>query len=217
MAPSPFVWFLRLFSFIALLAPALAQVSTVAGTAVYDGTPVTTNPNGAPTLVYNCAKLPAICSNVNRRNRLTNYGPGKYGPLIGNDHVVMHYDTDSTRKSERRDGPNGVCKSSWKSHHPCPETSQPNTVPGGSSYKNSYAPARYNPNNVGFGKSGYNRIADPQGGDSGMIWSCDEWPPAMYVYFYPRLSRSSNNLVQVDGRWYSRRSEYNLRSSECCL
>ncbi|MCJ1283616.1 hypothetical protein MMC26_002947 [Xylographa opegraphella] len=160
-----------------LLTFTSAQTSTVNGQAVYSGTPVATNPNGIPTLIYNCAKLPAICQNVNRRNPLTALGPGQYGTLLGNDHIELNYDTDAARHEARN---KDVCPGSWKNTHPCPETNQPYTVPQGSSYNHGgYPPARYNPNNLAPGASGYNKIADSQGGESGMIWTCDEWPPAI--------------------------------------
>src|SRR5258707_2893235 len=44
-----------------------------------------TSISGIPTLIYNCAKLPAICTNVNSRNPLQNLGSGQWGKLLGND------------------------------------------------------------------------------------------------------------------------------------
>ena len=155
-----------------------AQTSTVNGIAVFSGTPVATNPNGQPTLVYNCAKLPAICQNVNRRNPLQPLGAGRLGQLQGNAFIELNYDTSNVRREARN---SGVCPGSWKRTHACPETSQPNTVPAGSSYgSGSYPAARFIQQGLVQGNAGFNKIADATGGDSGMIWTCDEWPPAMY-------------------------------------
>ncbi|KAJ4288855.1 hypothetical protein N0V88_007185 [Collariella sp. IMI 366227] len=107
-----------------------AQVSTVNGVAQFAGTPVQQNPHGIPTLIYNCAKLPAICQNVNRRNPLTPRPGAGFGALQGATHVELHYDTNSARKN---------------------------------------------------GDAGYNAIANAAGMHSGMMWTCDEWPPATAV------------------------------------
>jgi len=65
------------------------------------GTPVQTNPNGIPTLIYICAKIPAICQNFNKVitlvNTITvnNADPahnglaGKGGFANGNDYYSM--------------------------------------------------------------------------------------------------------------------------------
>lgn len=170
---------LHLYTVITLLNTASAQTSTVGGVAQFSGTPVATNPYGIPTLLYNCAKLPAICQNVNSRNALEDRGGGKLGLLVANDHIELNYDTDEVRKNARRAA---VCPSSWKTTHLCPEPNQPNTVPQGSSYgMGSFPAARFNPHGLLVGSPGYNSIADANGGNSGMIWTCDEWPPAMYA------------------------------------
>lgn len=172
---------IRLYLLIYFLTPALAQTSTVNGRAEYQGTAVATNPHGIPTLVYNCAKLPAICSNVNQRNPLEVQSPGRpgqYGKLRSVSYIEMNYDTDTQRKDGRRDS---VCPCKWSSTHTCPETNQPPTVPGGSSYSSgSFAAARLIQPNVQKGDVGYNTIANAAGIVSGMVWSCDEWPPASY-------------------------------------
>ena len=137
--------------------------------------------NGIPTLIYNCAKLPANCSNVHQRNKLQVIPPGEpgqYGKLQGVNHIELNFDTDQTRKDGRR---NAICPCSWKSSHPCPEKNQPVTVPAGGCFsKKSYAAARLNQPNVKMGDSGYNTIANQFGTVSGMVWTCDEWPPASY-------------------------------------
>lgn len=164
---------------ITFLSLVLAQTSTVNGVAEYRGTPVATHPYGIPTLVYNCAKLPAICQNVNTRNRLQNVvgiGGLGLGKLVGNAYIELNYDTNQARKDERR---LSVCPQSWRITHPCPETNQPNTVPADTSLgQGSWPVARFNPQNLRPVDSGYNTIANGNGGNSGLIWTCDEWPPS---------------------------------------
>ena len=164
--------------FTLLVRITYTQTSTVNGTAEFSGTPVATNPNGVPTLIYNCAKLPAICQNVNRTNPLQSRAGGRLGELQGNPFIELNFDTDPVRHRNRN---SGVCPGTWKTTHACPEINQPNTVPGGSSYgSGSYPAARFIQPNLVQGNAGFNKIADATGGDSGMIWTCDEWPPAMY-------------------------------------
>lgn len=104
-------------------------------------------------------------------------GKANGGSLVGNEYIELNYDTDKTRHNARN---SGICPSAWKSAHMCPEPDQPNTVPGGTSYGNgSYAPARFIQTGVKFGDAGFHKIANAQGADSGMGWTCDEWPPAM--------------------------------------
>jgi hypothetical protein len=125
-----------------------AQTSAVNGRAEYQGTAVATNPKGIPTLVYNCVKLPAICTNVNRRNPLQRVGTRHISRLQNAEYIELNFDTDERRKDARR---SGACPGTWKTTHPCPETNpaQPPTVPGGASLGDgSFAAARYNPNGV---------------------------------------------------------------------
>ena len=188
--------------FIFLVHVAYTQTSTVNGIAEFAGTAVATNPNGQPTLVYNCAKLPAICQNVNRRNPLQNRGGGRLGELQGNAFIELNFDTNDKRHDARN---RGVCPGTWKNTHSCPETvagsgiSQPNTVPAGSSYGfGSYPAARFIQQNLVQGNPGFNKIADAAGGYSGMIWTCDEWPPASYG-IPPYLGTSTDFSFQICG------------------
>ncbi|KAI1097106.1 hypothetical protein F4804DRAFT_328644 [Jackrogersella minutella] len=144
-------------------------------------------PPTVPLLVYNCAKMPSICRNINQVSPLQdvkgttaigNLGlldPGKNGGL---DYITLTYDTSASNKKRRR---NAACPSRWKRKHGCPETDQPPIVAAGASWSfGSYTGLRWNPNNLKMGKAGYNVIADPTNtGPSGMIWTCDEWPPAI--------------------------------------
>jgi hypothetical protein len=132
----------------------------------YSGTPIHANPYGVPTLGYNCAKLPSICKNVNRRNPINNNG---LGTLVSGP-VTLHYDTDIDHKDTRR---SIACPGNWKTNHRCPETDQPLVVSQGNSLQTGFTGQLLNPG------SGSYEIADPSGAFQGMIWSCDEWPPAM--------------------------------------
>lgn len=106
-------------------------------------------------------------------------------PFLGNDHIELNYDSNKDREKARRDG---VCPDNWKNQHQCPKAgnygiTQPPTVPKGAIFgSGSYPAARYiDPNTpgLGLGDIGNNRIATPLGTYLGMIWTCDEWPPAM--------------------------------------
>lgn len=160
------------------------STSTVAGTAEYKGTAVQTNPNGIPTLVYNCAKLPAICKNVNNRNPISGGGASSPGTLTlqgGVDYIELNADTDQARHDSRN---GAACPDRWKRTHACPERDQPVTVPRGASVgSGSFVGRKYN--NVPQGDDGSNMIADAQSNYRGMIWTCDEWPPAMYDMICP--------------------------------
>jgi hypothetical protein len=145
-------------------------------------------PTTQPLLIYNCAKMPSICRNVNQRNALLpvvgfpaagNIGEIDAGQNGGQDWLTLTFDTNNNNKRSRR---NAACPSNWKAQlaNACPKNNQPPTVPSGSSWSvNSYIGMRWNPNNLVFGQAGFNVIANPAGtGPSGMMWTCDEWPPA---------------------------------------
>lgn len=98
---SRIVFICRLYLMIYVFIPALAQTSTVNGRAEYEGISVATNPNGIPTLIYDCAKLPAGCSNVNQRNNVQVIPPGEpvqYGKLQARDNLELSFDTDQKSK-----------------------------------------------------------------------------------------------------------------------
>ena len=175
--------------YLALVTSGRADsTSTVEGVAQYSGTPVQTNPNGIPTLVYNCAKLPAICKNVNARNPINGGGDNAPGTLInpaGGDHIDLNIDTSDARCKQRR---RAACPSTWKLiHNPrqpfaCPEPNQPLTVPQGESIiTGGFVGSRWRKNVPDLSRTtlGALMIADSQGNYRGMIWTCDEWPPAM--------------------------------------
>lgn len=119
--------------------------------------------------MYNCAKMPSICRNVNSRNPLqivpgiagaNNLGELDPGQTPGGlDYIVLHYDTDTSRKNDRRDD---ACPESWYTTHNCPEGDQPPVVASGSSWsQGGYAGVRWNPGNaLAIGSAGYNVIAN---------------------------------------------------------
>lgn len=176
--PSPHNLLCLFLLSITLPNVAVAQISVVNGQSVFANTPVRTAPHGAPTMVWNCAKMPAICQNVNQRNQLTPRPAGGHAGLAGGQ-IMLHYDSDESRKDARG---RAACPSSWRMNHACPEAAprpvQPATVPQGAMLGGgSYAARPYNRAGKVQGDNGWNQIADANGGDSGMMWSCDEWPP----------------------------------------
>jgi hypothetical protein len=140
-----------------------AQISMVNGQPQFSGTQVAIAPASQPTLIYNCGKLPAICSNVAQRNQL--------GTTFD-----LHFDKNANRKRARR---NTACPTRWKFTHSCPEGNQPDTVGQGDTLGQGSFPARpYGRTGLTQGAAGWNRIADATGVFSGMMWTCDEWPAA---------------------------------------
>lgn len=133
---------LLILSWLALLSPlAQCQVSIVNGQAMHSGTPVQQNPYGIPTLIYNCAKVPALCENVNKQYPLDAYTHSTtstvgtatvvaaaatgYSTLQGRTHLLLHFDRAAQSKNRR-----GVaCGTGWKKVHGCPEVDQPEYVP----------------------------------------------------------------------------------------
>lgn len=129
---------LLVLSWLALLSPlAQCQVSTVNGQAMHSGTPVRQNPHGIPTLIYNCAKVPALCENVHKQYPLNTYTHSTtnaagvavpvatgYSTMQGRTHLLLHFDRAGNSQNRR-----GVaCGSGWKKVHSCPESDQPEYV-----------------------------------------------------------------------------------------
>jgi hypothetical protein len=105
-----------------------AQISVVNGASVYQGTTVSQNKHGIPTLVYNCGKVPALCENVHQQYPLatTVYAAPAgavtgHHTILGASYLQFHYDRDSNSGARR----GAACSSSWKSRHGCPESNQP--------------------------------------------------------------------------------------------
>lgn len=139
-----------------LISQTDAQTSVVNGVPEYSGTPVSVNPLGIPTLTYNCAKMPAICNNVNKAYPL-DVGPriGTQGTLLGRSHIELNVDRDSRRVERRR---SAVCGSTWRYSHPCPEPDQPLVVPqpfnnGGRSLLSGFVGQLLDPALPGVGKA----------------------------------------------------------------
>lgn len=160
-----------------LLSPCACQTSTVNGRAEYSGTPVLANPNGIPTLTYNCAKMPSICDNVHAnggnyelRSELNAAGQdvGWKGTLRHVDYLELNLDkggegtTAWARKEQRR---KDSCPSDWKATAPaCPRQNQPVVVLAGHTVSNGFVGQRLNPN-IPQGDPHSYRIADPNGND----------------------------------------------------
>ncbi|KFA82003.1 hypothetical protein S40288_07998 [Stachybotrys chartarum IBT 40288] len=152
---------------------------------MYGATTVSQAPHGILTLVYNCAKMPAICQNVHVTYPLNtiNQGTGLngHGTLQGQSHLLLHFDRGGNAATRR-----GIaCSGNFAAGHlgnPCPSLNQPHTVPFGAMLgRGSYPAARFNPTNIAPGNPGYNTIANAAGQYSGMMWTCDEFPPASTV------------------------------------
>ena len=140
----------------------------------------TQNPAATPMLVYNCAKMPAICNNIDKINPLD---PGTK-ILIGPQYLEFHYDTNSDRSTKRRAD---VCGNFHQQGiHDCPEIDQPAVaVSGGWSdidgrpNSPSFVGQTFLNNRLGMiSGAEKNIIADEDNDYQGMYWSCDEWPPA---------------------------------------
>ncbi|KNB10683.1 hypothetical protein FOXG_10827 [Fusarium oxysporum f. sp. lycopersici 4287] len=149
-----------------------AQVSVANGVSVYQGTTVSQNQHGIPTLAYNCAKVPASCENVHQQYPLaTTVHAAPAGAVTGHhtilgarSHLQLHFDRNDNIGGQR----GKACAKSWKNHHNCPESNQPDTVPSGAMLgDDSFPAARWNPNNLVMGDAGYNRIANAAGQFSG--------------------------------------------------
>jgi hypothetical protein len=118
-----------LFAFAGFLSLVRAQVSTVNGVALYQGTTVSQNQHGIPTFAYNCAKVPALCENVHQQYPLaTTVSQAPQGVVTGHhtilgaqSYIQLHYDRDSNSGARR----GAACSSRWRLTHNCPEGNQP--------------------------------------------------------------------------------------------
>ena len=176
-----------LLTLIVLLPFSLQQQSTVYPTQIHNEPyTVTSDLVGAPTLIYNCAKLPAICANVEKtypRNPNPNAQGG--GGLV-NGPITMHYDLNKRRKNMRRRDAGCVAKK-WRKAVTCPEAIGPPVAlaPGyidraGRARGVAFRAQKWTPPpNVNLVGAAINAIADPQNQFKGLIWTCDEFPPAM--------------------------------------
>ncbi|KAK2074979.1 hypothetical protein P8C59_009144 [Phyllachora maydis] len=128
----------------------------------------------AATLVYNCAKLPSICRNVNSVNPLQavigNTAAGNLGLLDpGQTPGGLDYLTLTL-----------YVLGLWllPSSRPLREALR-SSLGRLSAWSSGWAGQRFVQNGVTLGMAGYNVIANQANtGPSGAFWSCDEWPPA---------------------------------------
>lgn len=114
-----------------------------------------------PRLIYNCAKMPAICNNVGKTLAIQN------NKLV--DGIAKFTWTGGGIDNRKK-----VCPKTWRG--PCPETNPPqpqvvgyNTV---TKMMVNFEGSQLFPD-AAKGK-GYNMIANPAGEYSGMMWTCDE-------------------------------------------
>jgi hypothetical protein len=175
-----------------------------------------------PTLVYNCAKLPATCTKINRGSgsSLERLPGGGLGKLI-NGLLTLHLDTDKARKKARR---NLACPDNWRESHDCPETNppQPNTtsLEEGSYPARPYMPARQGKQR---GDKGWNTIADNNGQAAGLVsWDSPSAYMGLNAYtsctFYS-LTWKNHALMfnrrfgrAVNGHWRSKFCKHDLHS-----
>ncbi|KAG8361975.1 hypothetical protein FVEN_g13123 [Fusarium venenatum] len=138
-----------------LLRLVQAQVSTVSGITLFDGTTISQNKHGIPTLVYNCAKVPALCQNVNKLyplettvHVLPSANTAHSAPSASSDHSAPLATTNAPpatvtglhtiqgtqtyiqlhldRDTEKKNKRRSkACPGSWRQTHPCPESNQP--------------------------------------------------------------------------------------------
>ncbi|KAJ9616794.1 hypothetical protein H2200_000513 [Cladophialophora chaetospira] len=158
---------------------------------------VTSDPVGVPTLLYNCAKMPNICAN------LDTYPPAsirKSGSVWSIDNpsgeIALHFDKDADRKENRRkltcpnkaDG--SMYGGSWHNRNSCPKGLRAPVVQGTGSHVdlngNPIVPAiwgyRLRPGaGVTFVDTARNAIADGANNFRGLLWSCEEFPPATNI------------------------------------
>lgn len=119
-----------------------------------------------PTLVYNCAIVPALCNNVAQL---------RPGAQNGGYNEVFGWDPDSDRKEKRREK---RCPGSWKKGSAgrprCPSPNQPQLHPLGIS---NALPPVVDQSDFAVLKEGAN--GDPE--RTGLMMTCDEFPPAMSI------------------------------------
>ena len=146
-----------------IVAPVLnnANVGFWSASAGAQRTSVRTLP-AMPTLVYNCAIVPALCANVEQLR------PGAAG---GGHSEIMGWDPARKRKKARN---KAICPSDWKEKTVCPRTGQPPIHPLGITNdvppwveQGGFAVLKMGPSGQ------YER--------TGLMMTCDEFPPAMAI------------------------------------
>ncbi len=140
------------------------------GTPSTQSTPVAPNPNGIPTLVFNCAKLPAICATSTGANALERIGAQTRSAACA---APRSSRSTSTRTSAAKDARRAQRVPGVSEAHARVPRDKPGAAADGAGWRRATTPYGVLP-----AQAGYNHIANAQGGDSDLIWTCDEWPPA---------------------------------------
>ncbi|KAI9723353.1 MAG: hypothetical protein M1812_001237 [Candelaria pacifica] len=149
-----------------------------------------------PTMAYNCRNVPALCANVQQ-----NYAQYGIPNHQGNGVAEFVYDPSSKkggRNSKRR---KRRCPDDWKNEKlpdpnvpggtrpRCPELNQPDISPPGV----ARSPPHVDPDGPPFVIEG---VEDANGESqlSGLIMTCDEFPPAMYEVPFLASQRRQENF-----------------------
>lgn len=123
-----------------------------------------------PTLGYNCAIVPATCNNIAQL---------RPGAQLGNYGETFGWDPDKERKKLRG---KAICPANWKKPRGtgkkktarCPETNQPELHPLGVT---NAVPPEVEPKDLAV----LTEDANGQTVRTGIMMSCDEFPPAMSI------------------------------------
>lgn len=115
-----------------------------------------------PTLTYNCAIVPALCLNVAQL---------RPGAENGGHNEVFGWDPDKMRKIRRREK---ACPSNWKKKTICPASNQPPIHPLGIT---SEVPPHVDAEDFAVLRKTVNGNEER----TGIMMSCDEFPPAMAI------------------------------------
>lgn len=183
-----------------LLAAALLTATSGVGADSVSGTPASyrgkavatpriSGMDSQPTLIYNCAKMPAICNNVAQVEDMD-----EDTRLLKEKHLVFHYHLDRVATKARRAASCPAKKprgQSWYDYHQCPEPDQPLVVlEGGAVNLEGEGDGNFFKGDIMIDPKASNKeledapsrkrmITDADTGQyTGLFWSCDEWPAA---------------------------------------
>ena len=150
------------------------------------------NPRGIPTITWNCAALPYICNNVDEVHPLNRQTRQIIPSKRTNNRafVELHYDSDGLRKEQRR---NFRCPPKWARKRCVDGDNGGYPIGGynvggddnwawtdidGAPKDKAFEGEFFDKNNRPANTPDLAYIADLNGKWSGLIWSCDEFPPA---------------------------------------
>lgn len=194
-------YYLFLLGLVLALATLISsQPQPVVYNTLINGQPtmVSSDAIGAPTMWYNCAKMPAICGSLARvyptnGPGVTNLlGTSLQGTLQAND-IALHYDTDP-RNRKARNKAAGCVSRTWQKRTTCPDNlaNYPGGVPvvvarngcigrNGVPRLNAFYAQKWTapPAGLQLTKAGINAIADLNNVFQQLVWTCEEFPPAM--------------------------------------